>query len=111
MDTISNSIKNLPTLKVLSCGQTMKILEVTGMRGMTMPLHYCTGEAVVVVEKGKSVLHIAQSDHPMGVGDSFVIPCDVPHQLELLDDFKAKVIMPLMAEIKFGEPTGAQSNS
>src|SRR5690606_1038496 len=98
---VETKSSTIPKMEVISSGDFLKVLQVTGEAGMSMPLHYCTHEACVVVEKGKSVLHFENQNLPLQTGDSYVIPSGLPHNLEMLEEFKAKVIMARESEIKF----------
>ena len=51
-----NDPNNQPQLEVLSSGATLKILQVTGLAGMSMPKHHSTGEAMIIVQKGTATL-------------------------------------------------------
>lgn len=108
-DTIQTQSTARPTLSVEKMGEDLKILKVTGLRGMSMPLHYCTSDAVVQVESGASELRIDQNRHTLRKGDCYLIPSGIPHQLKLLEDFRANVIMPTEAEIKFCKSENASS--
>lgn len=100
-DVIQTQSTARPNLSVVKAGQHLKILEVTGSSGMSMPMHYCTTDAVILVESGASELLIDPSPLILRKGDNFLIPSGVPHQLRILEAFKAKVIMSAGAEITF----------
>lgn len=91
----------LPHLTVHQMGETFKVLQVTGSEGMNMPEHFCTGEAVVVVQRGSAVLHMKSKEFPLKQHDSIVIPEREKHTLVIGDDFQSHVIMGVDAEIKF----------
>lgn len=103
-DTIQTQGTARPTLSIEKLGRDLKILKVAGLSGMSMPEHYCSSDAVILVESGVSELRIDQMDHTLRNGDSFLIPSGIPHELTIIEDFRAKVIMPTEAEIKFGTP-------
>src|SRR5690606_21379237 len=90
-----------PTMSPLFVGTTFKVLEVTGLAGVSMPLHYSTGEAVISVKSGKALLEIDYYQHFLKSGDSFLIPARKVHSLAIVDDFKAVVVMPVNSEIKY----------
>src|SRR5690606_41771259 len=75
MDVISkHSATEHPTMSPLFVGTTFKVLEVAGLAGVSMPLHYSTGEAVISVKSGKALLEIDDYQHFLKSGDSFLIP-------------------------------------
>lgn len=102
MDVISkHSTSEHPTMSPLFVGTTFKVLEVAGLAGVSMPLHYSTGEAVISVKSGEALLEIDDYQHFLKSGDTFLIPAMKVHSLAILDDFKAMVVMPVDSEIKF----------
>lgn len=90
-----------PELEPLKKGQHYKTLKITGLAGTIMPTHYTTQEAVVVIQEGEALLKMPDADHLLTQGDSFIIPAEVEHSLEVKKDFKAIAIMTLTSEIKF----------
>jgi quercetin dioxygenase-like cupin family protein len=91
----------LPHLTVYQTGNTFKVLQVTGLAGMSMPEHFCTGEAVLVVQRGSAVLRMKGDEFPLKQHDAMVIPHEEKHSLVIGEDFQAQVIMATDAEIKF----------
>lgn len=91
----------LPHLTVYQTGKTFKVLHVTGSGGMSMPEHFCTGEAVLVVQRGSAVLRMKGEEFPLKQHDAMVIPKDERHALVIDEDFQSHVIMGVDAEIKF----------
>lgn len=90
-----------PHLAIYQTGATFKVLQVTGAEGMTMPEHFCTKEAVLIIKQGSGVLHMKGKDYPLWQHDSIIIPKDEKHSLSISEDFQSNVIMELDAEIKF----------
>lgn len=90
-----------PHLTVYQKGKTFKVLEVTGSKGMSMPEHFCTGEAVLVVQHGSAVLRMKGEEYPLKQQDALVIPKGEKHSLVIGEDFRSHVIMEVDAEIKF----------
>jgi len=94
--------KNLmPVLSMLQTGETFKVYEVTGKAGMAMPPHHSTKEAVVNVKEGKAILSIQEKKHLLEKGSVFIIPAGQSHYLELVEEFKAIVIMENDSNIEF----------
>ncbi len=86
---------NKPELIVLETGSSLKILKVTALAGMIMPLHHATKETVIMVEEGSAVLKMPTAEHVLNKGASIIIPGMIDHSLEIKIDFKAIVIMAL----------------
>ncbi len=95
--------QDLPKLVTLKTGNSFKIYEVTGRAGLEMPLHYATGEAVVMVQDGSAVLSIDGKEHVLEKGSSFIIPAGKEHSLLLKSEFKSLVIMKLDSDIEFAD--------
>jgi quercetin dioxygenase-like cupin family protein len=92
---------DIPKLETLKTGETFKIYMVTGQKGMEMPLHYSTREAVVIVQEGSALLAIDGQEYLLGKGNSFIVPAGINHSLVLKSDFKSLVVMALDSKIEF----------
>jgi len=92
---------NKPELVTLKTGESFKVLQVTGQAGMSMPLHYSTKEAIVIVKEGNALLKIDEKEHLLQEGDAFIIPARQNHSLSLKTEFKALVVMSLDSIIEF----------
>lgn len=90
-----------PGMIVSQTGRKFKILEVTAIKGMVMPLHYSTKEAVIIVLKGEAVLRLNEKDVDLKTNENSIIPAGNPHTLLIKEDFRARVIMEIDSEIKF----------
>lgn len=90
-----------PSLAVHQKGKTFKVLEVTGSEGMSMPEHYCTKEAVLIILRGSAVLNMLGKESTLKQHDSVIIPQDEKHTLSISEDFQSHVVMEIDAEIKF----------
>lgn len=90
-----------PELTLLHTGGSLKILQVSALSGMIMPLHHATSETVLVVQEGMALLKMPTKDHVLEKGVSFIIPAHIDHNLEVKTDFKALAIMALDSEIEF----------
>jgi quercetin dioxygenase-like cupin family protein len=93
--------QNIPQMTVLHTGKSSKVLEVTGSRGMCMPEHISTKEAVVIVQKGSATLKMAGKEFLLKKDDSFLIPAAEKHTLTITEDFKSCVVMSIDSEIQF----------
>ena len=92
---------NKPELVTLKTGESFKVLQVTGQAGMSMPLHYSTKEAVVIIQEGFAQLKIDEIKHMLQEGSTFIIPAHQNHTLSVKAKFKALVIMSKDSDIEF----------
>lgn len=90
-----------PQMTVLHSGKSFKVLEVTGSEGMSMPDHFSTKEALLLIQVGSAILKIKTEEHLLTKHQSFTIPAAEHHTLVLKDNFRAVVIMEVDSEIKF----------
>lgn len=90
-----------PEMRILKTGKQFKILKVTGLKGMVMPSHFSSKEAVVIVLKGEAILKLAEMEIHIKANQPAIIPAGELHTLFIQEDFEAEVIMEVDAEIKF----------
>lgn len=90
-----------PDMITLQTGATNKVLQVTGQAGVSMPLHYSTQEAVLIVLEGSAVLIIDDKENLLEKGSTFIIPARQKHSLMLKTEFKALVVMAHDSVIEF----------
>jgi quercetin dioxygenase-like cupin family protein len=93
--------KEKPSMTPITTGEEFKALAVTGKKGMEMPLHKATGEAVIIVRKGAVKLNIDKSEKALNKGDVHIIPARRPHSVKILEDFEAIVLMAVKSDIVF----------
>ena len=67
-------IKEAPQIIIRQSGNSVKVLQVTGNDGMTIPEHFCTKEAVLVVQKGTAILTMDGIENALMRDQSFIIP-------------------------------------
>lgn len=94
-------IIDTPQMKILHSGKSFKVLQVTGSEGMMMPKHFCTKEAVIIIQKGSAILKMKGNEYLLKQDESFVIPEGENHSLSIKEQFQASVIMEIASEIKF----------
>lgn len=94
-------IKEAPQIIIRQSGNSVKVLQVTGMEGMDIPEHFCTKEAVLVVQKGTAILTMDGKQNALMRDQSFIIPGGKTHTLNMKGAFQAVVIMDIDSEIKF----------
>lgn len=90
-----------PDMITLQTGVSNKVLQVTGRAGISMPLHYSTEEAVLIVLEGSAVLIIDDKENLLEKGSAFIIPARQKHSLTLKTEFKALVVMAHDSVIEF----------
>lgn len=90
-----------PQMTILNSGKSFKVLQVTGSEGMSMPDHFSTKEAVLMIQIGSAMLKIKGQEHLLTKHQSFTIPAAEHHTLVLKENFQAIVIMEVDSEIKF----------
>ena len=95
------NIKEAPIIKILRSGNSFKVLQVRGREGMSMPEHFSTREAVIIIQQGSATLKMEGRDHALARDQSFIIPGGVRHRLSMHEAFQALVVMDIDSEIKF----------
>src|SRR5688500_2875711 len=93
--------KEAPQIIIRQAGNAVKVLQVTGDEGITIPEHFCTKEAVLVVQKGTAILTMDGKENALTRDQSFIIPGGKKHTLHIKEKFQAVVIMDIYSEIKF----------
>lgn len=96
MDTLEK-----PQLIPLYLGEQFKVLEVSGNAEANMPLHYCTSEAVINIQKGRAILSMDGEEKKLLPGVSILLPANKVHSLKVIEALKAFVVMARDAAIKF----------
>ena len=91
----------LPEMLSLKQGDSLKTLNITADKGMSIPVHHSTKEAVIVVLHGKATLSMPDGKHKLVAGTSIIIPEMVAHSLTIEEQFHAIVIMETTSEIEF----------
>ncbi len=90
-----------PVMTPLKVGESFRTFNVTGKKGMEMPEHISTKEAVVIVQEGSALLKIDGKEQTLEKEGVYIIPAKKPHSLQLLTDFKAVALMAMDSEIEF----------
>lgn len=90
-----------PEITLVSKGDALKILQVTGIPDTSMPKHYSTKEAVVTVLEGRAIMDIDGAEYVLNPCDSLLIPARQVHTLLIVSKLKALVVMPGDSIIEF----------
>jgi quercetin dioxygenase-like cupin family protein len=98
---LENKMKDRPHMVLLQSGAFIKVLQVTGKEAVVMPEHFCTEEAVLVIQKGSAILKIDEKDWSLTSDQSFIIPAGTCHMLTITEEFQAIVMMSIDSEINF----------
>lgn len=77
-----------------------QILKVELPAGSGMPEHYATSDAFVIVVEGKAKLIFNDMTCELVRGGTFLIPEEKSHRLEVIDDFKAFIVLTPKAGIE-----------
>ncbi len=88
-------------MRIAERGKELKILNVTGTKGVEMPCHFSTKEAIIIVLKGEVLIKLEDKEIYLKPNQSLIIPASEPHTLSVKEDFAANVIMAIDSEIKF----------
>lgn len=92
-----------PKITHLKTGNKLKVLQVIGNAGMNVPEHLSTKEAVILVQKGEAVLKMEDVEYDLKSNETLIIPANTKHELKLIDDFEAIIIMEIDSEINFSK--------
>ncbi len=89
------------TIKTLVHGKETLMTEFVMNKGSELPLHGHVYEQTGYLVKGKIKLHIADSSRIVVPGESWCIPSNVQHRVDILEDSVAvEVFSPLREEYK-----------
>ena len=88
-----------PKVKVLATGTEFVAKEMRGNAGELLPKHFANTESILHILEGACILHINNEEHFLKKGDTFSIPAEAIHQIEVVEDYSAVHFMP--KDIKF----------
>lgn len=95
------NLQTKPQMSIILTGEKYKMLKVIGTKGMEMPSHFSTMEAVIIVQQGEALLKLTKREIHLKTNDSAIIPANEHHILKIKEDFQAIVIMEIESQIKF----------
>lgn len=96
-----NTTQEKPELSPLKIGKEFKTFTVTGKKGMEMPSHISTKEAVVIVQEGSALLKMDGEERLLKKDEVCIVPGGRHHSLLLLGDFRAIALMAINSAIEF----------
>jgi len=73
-------------LRTLVPGPTVMLSEMVYRRRAETPVHTHASDQVGYVVKGRLRLRLGEQDRLVSTGDTYVVPADVAHRLQALDD-------------------------
>lgn len=82
-----------PTVKQLAKGKKFNAKQMSAKAGNLLPKHTASIESVLIVMEGECVLSIDGTDHMLKLGDSFIVPAEIKHQIRAITDFRAIHVM------------------
>jgi quercetin dioxygenase-like cupin family protein len=69
----------------LNDGERMMLIEVTLAQGAVVPLHTHPHEQIGYLASGRLLFEVGDERRELSVGDSWLVPSNVPHQVTALD--------------------------
>jgi quercetin dioxygenase-like cupin family protein len=87
----------------LHSGEHYKILKAEIPAGGRMPTHYATSEAFIIVTGGRAEIIFSDQEVRLQAGSTFLIPARKPHTLNVIEDFKACIILAPAAGVEFAK--------
>lgn len=90
-----------PEITMLAKGYLIKTFQVKGHTRTIMPSHYCTTKAFLVVEEGRALMHILESEPILKTGFVFVILAGKEHILSIQENFKGVPTKDIDSKINF----------
>lgn len=96
MKTITN-----PKVTPLAEGKSLIAKQMLANAGELLPKHLASSESVLVMREGSCVMHLEDANHTLDQEDVFIIPANVIHQIEAIQNFRAVHIMPADITFKF----------
>lgn len=88
---------------LLHSSEHYKILKAEIPGGGRMPAHFATSEAFIVVISGRAEIIFSDQEVSLQAGSTFRIPARKPHTLNVIEDFKACIILAPAAGIEFAK--------
>lgn len=90
-----------PTVKLLSKGKKFNAKQMSAKAGELLPKHTANIESVLIVMEGECVLSMSSTDHTLKLGDTFIVPAEIKHQIRAITDFRAIHVMTNDIEFEF----------
>jgi quercetin dioxygenase-like cupin family protein len=78
-----------------------KVLHAMLKKGEVMPRHVATTDSYMIVKSGKGRISFDTEAIDLVCDSTQLIPANQPHQLEILEDFDACIVMASAGQIQF----------
>ena len=88
-------------MKLIYENESYKIMDVALKKGESLPKHKATSEAFIIVKEGKGKIIFDNEEVPLEHDSSHSIPGNETHKLEVLEDFRASIILGKDGDINF----------
>lgn len=90
-----------PKVTQLAQGEKLNTKQMEAKAGELLPKHLATIESVLIMMEGECKIDLNGIEHVLKVGDSFIVPPHIIHQINAITDFKAFHIMTNDIEFEF----------
>ena len=91
-------------LEQIYAGENYKILNAEVPGGGTMPEHYATSDAFVIIRKGEASVNFDDGTQAtIKEGATYLIPGNKRHNLQVLKDFEAFIVIGPEAKIEMAK--------
>jgi len=77
-----------------------QVLKAQIPAGGSMPEHYATSDAFVIIVSGEARIVFKDRDCTLRAGNTFLIPGNKQHNLQVIDDFEAYILLAPAATIE-----------
>jgi quercetin dioxygenase-like cupin family protein len=88
-------------LKKIYENEFYKIMNVSLTKGESLPKHKATSDAFVIVKQGKGKIIFDNREIPLQHDSTQLIPANETHTLEVMEDFRASIILGKDGDINF----------
>jgi quercetin dioxygenase-like cupin family protein len=78
-----------------------KVMNVSLKKGESLPQHKATSDAFIIVKQGRGTIIFDNREVPLQYDSAQLIPANETHTLEVLDDFRASIILGKNGDINF----------
>ncbi len=85
-DKVEKETMNSSLVRQVIHGEKMTVAKIHLRKGGIVPLHHHINEQLSILEKGRLRFTVGDKEVLMNPGDMVMIPGDVPHTVEALED-------------------------
>jgi len=90
-----------PKVKLLASGIELEAKQMQAKAGDLLPKHLANVESILFIHEGEVILHIHDEGKILKYGESFIIPAETTHQIEVISDLKGVHFMPKNIKFQF----------